>query len=57
MGLVNTPWAICDEPGAWETVGGQLPQEGSSSRLMSQRPVSPVGGRNTGGAQQVETPF
>ena len=24
MGLVNTPWAICDEPGAWETVGGQL---------------------------------
>ena len=24
MGLVNTPWAICDEPGAWETTGGQL---------------------------------
>ena len=24
MGLVNCPWAICDEPGAWETVGGQL---------------------------------
>ena len=24
MGLVNTPWAICDEPGAWETNGGQL---------------------------------
>ena len=24
MGLVNTPWAICDEPGAWEAVGGQL---------------------------------
>ena len=24
MGLVNTPWAICDEPGAWLTVGGTL---------------------------------
>ena len=24
MGLVNCPWAICDEPGAWETNGGQL---------------------------------
>ena len=24
MGLVNTPWAICDEPGAWEVNGGQL---------------------------------
>ena len=24
MGLVNTPWAICDEPGAWETNGGTL---------------------------------
>ena len=24
MGLVNTPWAICDEPGSWEVVGGQL---------------------------------
>ena len=24
MGLVNCPWAICDEPGAWETTGGQL---------------------------------
>ena len=24
MGLVNTPWAICDEPGAWETNGGNL---------------------------------
>ena len=24
MGLVNTPWAICDEPGAWNTIGGQL---------------------------------
>ena len=24
FGLVNTPWAICDEPGAWETNGGQL---------------------------------
>ena len=24
FGLVNTPWAICDEPGAWETTGGQL---------------------------------
>ena len=24
MGLVNTPWAICDEPGSWTTVGGLL---------------------------------
>ena len=24
MGLVGCPWAICDEPGAWETTGGQL---------------------------------
>ena len=24
MGLVNTPWAICDEPGSWEANGGQL---------------------------------
>ena len=24
MGLVNCPWVIADEPGAWETTGGQL---------------------------------
>ncbi len=24
MGLVNCPWAVCDEPGAWQTVGGEL---------------------------------
>ena len=24
MGLVNCPWAICDEPGAWEVNGGTL---------------------------------
>ena len=24
MGLVGFPWAICDEPGAWEVNGGQL---------------------------------
>ena len=24
FGLVNCPWAICDEPGAWETRGGEL---------------------------------
>ena len=24
MGLVGCPWAVCDEPGAWTTVGGQL---------------------------------
>ena len=24
FGLVNTPWAICDEPGSWEATGGQL---------------------------------
>ena len=24
MGLVGCPWVVCDEPGAWEVVGGQL---------------------------------
>ena len=24
MGLVNCPWAICDEPGSWEVNGGTL---------------------------------
>ena len=24
MGLVNCPWAVCDEPGAWEANGGTL---------------------------------
>ena len=24
MGLVGCPWAICDEPGAWEVNGGEL---------------------------------
>ena len=24
MGLVGCPWVIADEPGAWETIGGQL---------------------------------
>ena len=24
MGLVGCPWAVCDEPGSWETTGGQL---------------------------------
>ena len=24
MGLVNTPFAVCDEPGSWEVNGGQL---------------------------------
>ena len=24
MGLVGCPWAICDEPGAWEVNGGTL---------------------------------
>ena len=24
MGLVGCPWAICDEPGAWEVKGGEL---------------------------------
>ena len=24
MGLVNTPWVIADEPGAWEVKGGEL---------------------------------
>jgi len=24
MGIVNVPWVVADEPGAWETVGGEL---------------------------------
>ena len=24
MGLLDCPWAICDEPGAWEINGGEL---------------------------------
>ena len=24
MGLVGCPWAICDEPGSWQVIGGQL---------------------------------
>jgi len=24
MGLVNCPWAVCDEPGAWQVIGGGL---------------------------------
>ena len=24
MGLVGCPWAVCDEPGSWEIVGGML---------------------------------
>ena len=24
FGLVGCPWAICDEPGSWETAGGEL---------------------------------
>ena len=40
MGLVNCPWAICDEPGAWEAVGGSLMRD---AIMTSQgKPESPL---------------
>lgn len=40
MGLVNTPWAICDEPGAWETVGGELVRD--AIETAKGKPNSPL---------------
>ena len=40
MGLVNCPWAICDEPGAWEVNGGQLLQD--AIETAKGKPGSPL---------------
>lgn len=40
MGLVNTPWAICDEPGAWETIGGELVRD--AIETAKGKPGSPL---------------
>ena len=40
MGLVGCPWVIADEPGAWETVGGQLMQD--AIEFAKGKPFSPL---------------
>ena len=40
FGLVNCPWVIADEPGAWETVGGQLMHDALTTSLG--KPGSPL---------------
>ena len=40
MGLVGCPWAICDEPGSWETVGGALMFDALTTALG--KPNSPM---------------
>ena len=40
MGLVNCPWAVCDEPGAWETRAGELMW--SALRTARGKPDSPL---------------
>ena len=40
MGLVGCPWAICDEPGAWETRGGELLHDAIES--AKGKPGSPL---------------
>lgn len=40
MGLVGTPWVIADEPGAWETRGGELMQD--ALRTARGKPGSPM---------------
>lgn len=40
MGLVNCPYAICDEPGSWEVRGGQLMQDALETALG--KPNSPL---------------
>ena len=40
MGLVGTPWALADEPGSWETVGGQLMIDALQTALG--KPGSPM---------------
>ena len=33
MGIVNCPLLVADEPGAWETVGGQLMSDAIETAL------------------------
>ena len=40
MGLVNTPWAVCDEPGAWEVNGGTLLHDAIQTAMG--KPGSPL---------------
>ena len=40
LGLVRCPWAICDEPGAWQTNGGQLMHDAIQTALG--KPGSPM---------------
>ena len=40
MGLVGTPWAIADEPGSWETVGGELMHD--ALQTAQGKPGSPL---------------
>ena len=40
MGLVNCPWAICDEPGSWEVKGGELMQD--AIETAKGKPGSPL---------------
>ena len=40
MGLVNCPVAICDEPGSWETIGGQLMHD--AIQTAQGKPGSPL---------------
>ena len=40
MGLVGCPWAICDEPGAWEVNGGTLLHDAISTAMG--KPGSPL---------------
>ena len=40
MGLVGCPWAICDEPGAWEAKGGELLNDAIQTALG--KPFSPM---------------
>lgn len=40
MGLVGVPWAIADEPGAWETVGGELMHD--ALQTAQGKPGSPL---------------
>ena len=43
MGLVGCPWAICDEPGAWEVNGGTLLHD--AIETAKGKPGSPRFGR------------
>ena len=40
MGLVNCPWAVCDEPGSWETRGGELLHD--AIETAQGKPFSPM---------------